>query len=87
MDQTSGTTKPVGRWRKRLSNEKISLRPSARGDSSTPKVSSGKKKSEKMQKEGDNRSEKGKSGSILDERIKDEIDKLSDDDSDFDCDT
>ena len=46
-----------------------------------------KKKSQKFQKEKDDRSEKGKSGSILDERIRDEIDRLSDDDSDFDCDT
>ena len=87
MDQTSEITNPVRRWRKRASNEKISLRPSARGDSSTPKVSSGKKKSQKLQKETDDRSEKSKSGSILDERIRDEINRLSDDDSDFDCDT
>ena len=96
MDQTS--TKPVRRWRKGSSNEKISLRPSARGDSSsqngtkrtktTPKVSFGSKKPQKTsqkQYEDDSRSTMSKPGSLLDEGIRAEIDRLSDD-SDYDCD-
>ena len=91
MDQTSGITKPVRRWRKRLSNEKISLRPSARGDSSAqkgskmmPKVSFGSKKSQKRAEE-DIQSNLSKPASLLDEGIRAEIDRLSDD-SDYDCD-
>ena len=93
MDQTCA--KPVRRWRKRPSNEKISLRPSARGDSSsqngtkmTPKVSFGSKKPQKTsqkQLEDDTRSNMSKPGSLLDEGIRAEIDRLSDD-SDYDCD-
>ena len=93
MDQTNA--KPVRRWRKGSSNEKISLRPSARGDSSsqngtkmTPKVSFGSKKPQKTsqkQYEDDSRSTMSKPGSLLDEGIRAEIDRLSDD-SDYDCD-
>lgn len=81
MEQTNGIIKPVRRWRKRVSKEKLSLRPSARGDSKKVSAAGSQKKLD-----ADNRSEKSISESLLDEETRAQIDRLSDD-SDYDCDS
>ena len=62
MEQTNGIIKPVRRWRKRVSKEKLSLRPSARGDSKKVSAAGSQKKLD-----ADNRSEKSIPESLLDE--------------------